>query len=100
MVLIYISRFFSIDLATGECITITDDSKIFIDAKQYQDIYGYVEIEMFLNGDRNSPVTLATDEYFVMGDNRNVSADSQSKEIGSIHKSEILGKIMKYIDFI
>lgn len=46
----------------GECITITDDGKIFIDAKQYQDIYGYAETEMFLNGDRNYPVTLATDE--------------------------------------
>ncbi len=51
MVLVCISGFFSIGLATGECITITDDDKIFIDTKQYQDIYDYVEIEMFLNGD-------------------------------------------------
>ena len=38
------------------------------------------------------PLTVEDDCYFVMGDNRNISKDSRSTEIGQIDRREILGR--------
>lgn len=38
------------------------------------------------------PITLEDDEYFVMGDNREVSFDSRYEEVGPVHKKDIGGK--------
>ena len=35
---------------------------------------------------------LDEDEYFVLGDNRTVSLDSRSPDVGTVRKSEIIGK--------
>ena len=35
---------------------------------------------------------VGSDEYFVLGDNRNVSEDSRSADIGNVKKSDIYGK--------
>lgn len=35
---------------------------------------------------------LGEDEYFVLGDNRNNSEDSRSGTVGTIHRSQIIGK--------
>ncbi len=41
----------------------------------------------------SEPVLLGTDEYFVLGDNRNDSVDSRSAEVGNVRKSDIMGKV-------
>ena len=41
---------------------------------------------------QENAVELDDDEYFVMGDNRNISKDSRNPEIGLIDKREVLGK--------
>lgn len=41
-----------------------------------------------------SPITLASDEYFVLGDNYAKSKDSRFEEIGCVKQETILGKIL------
>lgn len=80
----------------GESVTITVDGKVFINNTLYEDEYGNISFPMYLSGDRSYPVVLGEDEYFVMGDNRNVSADSRNTEIGNIKKENIVGKVMNF----
>lgn len=80
----------------GESVTITIDGKVFINNTLYEDEYGNISFPMYLSGDRSYPVVLGEDEYFVMGDNRNVSADSRNTEIGNIKKENIVGKVMNF----
>ena len=80
----------------GESVTITVDGKVFINNTLYEDEYGNISFPMYLSGDRSYPVVLGEDEYFVMGDNRNVSADSRNTEIGYIKKENIVGKVMNF----
>ena len=80
----------------GESVTITVDGKVFINNTLYEDEYGIISFPMYLSGDRSYPVVLGEDEYFVMGDNRNVSADSRNTEIGNIKKEDIIGKVMNF----
>lgn len=80
----------------GETIAVTTDGKVLIDNVLFEDSYGNITFSMYLDGNRSYPVTLASDEYFVMGDNRNISADSRNAEIGNIKEKNIIGKVMNY----
>ena len=37
-------------------------------------------------------ITLAEDEYFVLGDNRNHSSDSRDPSVGNIKRKDIIGR--------
>ncbi len=43
-------------------------------------------------GIAQNEMTLAQDEFFVLGDNRNSSEDSRSGNIGAVKKDNIVGK--------
>ena len=44
-------------------------------------------------GRASEEITLGEDEYFVLGDNREVSIDSRSDEVGNVKKDWILGQV-------
>ena len=67
----------------GESV-IYSDNKLYINGKVIEDNYSKSETENFEN------VILKDDEYFVMGDNREVSKDS--RVIGPINVKNIKGK--------
>lgn len=67
-----------------------DNGTIYIDGKEIRDIKGLSEIENA--GLAQAGVTLADDEYFVIGDNRPESIDSRFNDVGNVRRKDILGK--------
>lgn len=74
----------------GETVQIDERGNIFIDGEVLEENYG---LETILDpGMAIEPITLAEDEYFVMGDNRNNSTDSRYEVVGPIHREDIIGR--------
>lgn len=63
---------------------------VFVDGEALAE--GYVKEPTFTTGGTQFPLTLAEDEVFVMGDNRNASTDSRSTMLGPVKKDYIQGK--------
>lgn len=66
----------------GEKISIENNS-IYINDKKIEDVYAYGETSNY------ESITLESDEYFILGDNRVVSLDSRT--IGPVKKSQVKG---------
>ena len=76
----------------GETVMIDKEGNIYIDNELLQENYGK---ERILDAGRAaSPVILAHDEYFVLGDNRNGSSDSRWSDVGNVKKEQIIGKVV------
>ncbi len=73
----------------GETVQIVD-SQILINGEVLEENYGREKIERA--GRASEVITLGEDEYFVMGDNRNYSADSREEEVGNIKREDIVGR--------
>ena len=74
----------------GERVQILADGTIMINGKRLVESYGK---EIILeSGTAAEERTLAEDEYFVLGDNRNDSRDSRWADVGDISKDIIIGK--------
>lgn len=98
--MLYIKRIIGLP---GETITILKDGSIQITDKNgateilSDDVYGSSVMNRGINwqlDDDNifETVTLAEDEFFVLGDNRGVSLDSRSVKVQAVHADSILGK--------
>lgn len=76
----------------GEEISIDGEGNVYINGEHYEepDILekapGLIDVKL--------PLTVAEDSYFVMGDNRAVSMDSRTTEIGTIYSGRIIGKVV------
>ncbi len=74
----------------GETVYIDDNGTIYINDEVLKENYGR---EVILNpGLASQPITLADNEYFVMGDNRNDSSDSRDPSVGNIKRKDIIGR--------
>ena len=73
----------------GETVEIADDGTIFINGEILEENYGYGETRP---QEMSGSVVLGDNEYFVLGDNREISLDSRYKEVGNIPRSIIIGR--------
>jgi len=73
----------------GETVQIID-GYVYINGEQLDEHYG---LEVMNNaGNAAQPIALGEDEYFVLGDNRNASADSRESNVGTLHRDELIGR--------
>lgn len=63
-----------------------------VDGEIIDEPYRYLDDGPLLTSDWDFPITVGENEIFVMGDNRNNSADSRTAEIGLIDKRCVVGK--------
>ena len=73
----------------GETVQIVD-GEIYIDGELLDEKFG--NAEMNNPGRAAQPITLGPDEYFVLGDNRNVSSDSRDPSVANVAREQIVGK--------
>lgn len=73
----------------GEKLQIID-GQIYINDVILEENYGKEPIKD--PGIASEPIYLKDDEYFVLGDNRNISKDSRYPSVGNVHKKNIGGK--------
>lgn len=63
-----------------------------VDGKVVEEPYRYLDPERFLGSAVSLPLTVPEGEIFVLGDNRNNSADSRRVEIGTIDERCVVGR--------
>lgn len=73
----------------GETIQIKD-GYIYINGELLEEDYG-AEV-MNQSGIAADPIELGEDEYFVLGDNRNHSADSRDPSVGVLKREQLMGR--------
>ena len=78
----------------GEQVQIID-GYVYIDGELLEEDESY---DMIADaGIAETEITLESDEYFVLGDNRNASEDSRSGNIGPVRRDTITGKAWFYL---
>ncbi len=73
----------------GDRVSI-EDGVVYVNGKAFQDEAETAAIEEA--GLAAEEITLGSDEFFVLGDNRNNSEDSRYANIGNVRKEHIIGK--------
>ena len=74
----------------GETVYIDEEGTIYIDGEVLNENFGKEVIQD--PGRAYEPVKLGTDEYFVLGDNRNHSQDSRDPYVGVLKRSDLMGR--------
>ena len=82
----YIKRIIGLPNETVEII----DNSIFIDGEKLEE--EYQTSEMGDVGIMTEKMKLGSDEYFVLGDDRENSEDSRNADVGNVKRSDIYGK--------
>ena len=67
------------------------DGKILIDGEELEEDYKTTEIKDL--GVLEEPITLNSNEFFVLGDDRQNSEDSRNVNVGNVKRTEITGKV-------
>lgn len=74
----------------GERVRIGKNGVIYVNGSALIEHYGEEKISE--RGLAQNEIVLGEDEYFVLGDNRNDSADSREPKVGNIKRGDIAGK--------
>lgn len=74
----------------GETVEIKNNT-IYIDSEELKEYYGIYDEDRKKLEDYG-PYTLRSDEYFVMGDNRDHSSDSRSGDVGPVTRDLFIGR--------
>lgn len=74
----------------GDVLQIVDGD-VYINGKEYKEDYLYNN-NWYKSGIAKNAIVLGKDEYFVLGDNREVSKDS--RDIGPVKKNMIIGVVL------
>lgn len=74
----------------GETIEYREGS-LWIDGKKLKEEYNTTEMTEL--GLLEEPVTVGKDEFFVLGDDRQIAQDSRTANIGNVKRTEIAGKV-------
>lgn len=72
----------------GETVRIGEDGYLYVNGEKIEDEYSFEPMEYQFYGGQE--ITLGADEYYVLGDNRNISIDS--RVIGPVSRECIFGK--------
>ena len=75
----------------GETVQIKD-GYVYINDKKLEETFGREVIRADRYGQAAEPITLGQDEYFVLGDNRNESADSRETSVGILKREDFIGR--------
>ncbi|MDD3403158.1 MAG: signal peptidase I [Hespellia sp.] len=73
----------------GETVQVIDGA-VYINGEPLDEHYGNEPMQD--PGIAQEPITLGDDEYFVLGDNRNHSADSRQESVGVLKRSDLMGR--------
>ena len=80
----------------GQWVNITEDGTVYVDNVALDE--PYVNDKALGECNIKLPYQVPEGKVFVMGDNRGVSLDSRSSEIGLIDEKDIIGKVVKIND--
>ena len=75
----------------GETVQIKE-GYVYINEEKLGETFGREVIRADRYGQAAEPITLGEDEYFVLGDNRNESADSRETSVGILKREDLIGR--------
>lgn len=75
----------------GETVQIIE-GYVYINGEKLDETYGRDVIDSDKYGIAAEPIELGEDEYFVLGDNRNESADSRETSVGVLKRKDLIGR--------